>query len=202
MGPGALAPGKKNARRRNAWLIFFDESGISLLPVVRRTWAPRGKTPVIRHRFNWKRLSVAGALAYHSRRRRARVYLHLHPGAYNDEALIGVIEQLHSELRDDRATLLWDGLGGHWSRRMRAFLATQRHWLVVERLPAYAPELNPVEGLWAQLKGTHLANCGWDTIEAAASAATTGVGEVRRSQPLLFSFLAKARLPLHERHLD
>jgi hypothetical protein len=121
-----LAPRKKNARRRNAWLIFFDESGISLLPVVRRTWAPRGKTPVIRHHFNWKRLSIAGALCYHSRRRRARVYLHTHPGAYKDFVLMDVITQLGRELRGDRATLLWDGLAGHTSGAMKAFLATQR----------------------------------------------------------------------------
>ena len=196
MGARALAPGKKNARRRNAWVIFLDESGISLLPVVRRTWAPRGKTPVITHHFNWKRLSIAGSLAYHSRRRRARLYLHMHPGAYNDLALIEVIQQLRIELRGERATLLWDGLSGHWSGCMRAFLATQRSWLVVERLPAYAPELNPVESLWAQLKGHHLANCGWETIEEVASATAGGIAEIRRSQQLLFSFIHKAGLPL------
>lgn len=183
-------------------MIFLDESGISLLPVVRRTWAPRGKTPVITHHFNWKRLSIAGSLCYHSRRRRARVYLHLHPGAYNDAALIEVIKQLRTELRGDRATLLWDGLGGHRSGRMRAFLATQRRWLVVERLPAYAPELNPVEGLWSQLKGHHLANCGWDTIDEAAAASEDGIVQIGRSQQLLFSFIKKAGLPLHERHIN
>jgi hypothetical protein len=183
-------------------LIFFDESGISLLPVVRRTWAPRGKTPVLRHHFNWKRLSIAGALLYHSRRRRARVYLHMHPGAYKDFVLIEVIKQLRRELRGDRATLLWDGLSGHCSGAMRTFLATQRRWLVVERLPGYAPELNPVEGLWAQLKGQHLANCGWDTIDEAAVATQNGVAAIRRSQQLLFSFIENAGLPLHERHFD
>jgi transposase len=41
----------------------------------------------------------------------------------------------------------------HRSRAMRAWLNCQRSWLVVERLPAYAPELNPTEGLWSSLKG-------------------------------------------------
>jgi transposase len=40
---------------------------------------------------------------------------------------------------------------------MKAYLASQRSWLVVERLPAYAPELNPAEKLWANLKGGELA---------------------------------------------
>ena len=43
-------------------IVFWDESGVSLLPVTRRTWAPRGVTPVICHRFNWKRVSMAAAL--------------------------------------------------------------------------------------------------------------------------------------------
>src|SRR6266849_6807435 len=65
VGPAPLAHRKKNARRRRAWLVFEDESGFSQQPVVRRTWAPRGQTPILTHtRASWRRLSVAGALAF------------------------------------------------------------------------------------------------------------------------------------------
>src|SRR3989441_9789891 len=58
----ALAAAKKNAKRQRAWLVFEDESGVSQQPVVRRTWAPRGETPILIHTGgNWKRLSIAGA---------------------------------------------------------------------------------------------------------------------------------------------
>jgi transposase len=60
--------------------------------------------------------------------------------------LIGVLGELRRFLGGEKATLLWDGLPAHRSTTMRAWLNTQRSWLVVERLPAYAPELNPVEG--------------------------------------------------------
>src|SRR5829696_5865617 len=63
-GCGNGGPSKRRARRRGALIVFEDESGVSLLLAVRATWAPRGQTPVLRHRFNWKRLSMAGALAY------------------------------------------------------------------------------------------------------------------------------------------
>jgi transposase len=63
-----------------------------------------------------------------------------------------VLAELRRFLGGEKATLLWDGLPAHRSRAMQAWLHTQRHWLVVERLPAYAPELNPVEGLWSWLK--------------------------------------------------
>src|SRR6266852_3004255 len=63
VGPAPLASSKKNARRQRAWLVFEDESGVSQQPVVRRTWAPRGQTPVLTHtRANWRRLSVPGEL--------------------------------------------------------------------------------------------------------------------------------------------
>src|SRR6266496_6593442 len=59
VGPAPLARSKKNARRQRAWLVFEDESGFSQQPVVRRTWAPRGQTPVLTHTgANWQRLSV------------------------------------------------------------------------------------------------------------------------------------------------
>jgi len=59
-----------------------------------------------------------------------------------------VLEQLASFYAGQRVVLIWDGLSSHWSTRMRAYLDSQRDWLTVERLPAYAPELNPVEYLW------------------------------------------------------
>ena len=62
----------------------------------------------------------------------------------------------------EKATLIWDGLPAHRSRKMHAWLRSQRRWLVVERLPAYAPDLNPVEKAWANLKGAS-----WPTSPAS-----------------------------------
>ena len=64
-------------------------------------------------------------------------------GNYDTDTLIQVLAELRRFLGGEKATLLWDGLPAHRSRAMQAWLNTQRHWLVVERLPAYAPELNP-----------------------------------------------------------
>ncbi len=138
--------------------MFWDESGVSLLPVTRRTWAPRGHTPVIRHRFKWKRVSLAAALCYGSRGGGASLAFYRHPDAYDTDSLIQALGELRGFLGGQKATLLWDGLPAHRSKAMRAWLGRQRHWLVVEPLPGYAPELNPVEALWSNLKGVELAN--------------------------------------------
>ena len=143
-----MAQDQRGARAKSAWLVFFDESGVSLIPPVRRTWSRRGQTPILRHRMAWKRASMAAALGYRPDATKARLCFHLQQDAYNSDSLIGVLEQLAGFYRGQRVVLLWDGLSSHWSYKMRAHLDTQRHWLTVERLPAYAPELNPVEGLW------------------------------------------------------
>jgi hypothetical protein len=119
----------------------------------RRTWAPRGVTPVIRHRFKWKRISLAAGLCDGSRGGGAFLVFHRHPDAYDTDSLIQALGELRRFLGGRKATLLWDGLPAHRSPAMGAWLRRQRHWLVVEPLPAYAPELNPVEPLWANLKG-------------------------------------------------
>jgi len=176
--------------------VFWDESGVSLLPVTRRTWAPRGHTPVLRHHFKWKRTSLAAALCYGSRGGGAQLAVHQHPDAYDTDSLIGALEQLRGWLGGQKATLLWDGLPAHRSRVMRAWLGRQRSWLVVEPLPGYAPELNPVEALWSNLKGVELANLAGESLTEVTAAAERGIQRIRSTHYLAYSFLRHCGLSL------
>jgi hypothetical protein len=176
--------------------VFWDESGVSLLPVTRRTWAPRGHTPIVRHHFKWKRASLAAALCYGSRGGGAQLAFHQHPDAYDTDSLIGALDQLRGWLGGQKATLLWDGLPAHRSKVMGAWLRHQRSWLVVEPLPGYAPELNPVEALWSNLKGVELANLAGDTLAEVTAAAERGIQRIRGTPHLAFSFLRHCGLSL------
>jgi len=197
VGRAALARGKKNARRQHAWLVFEDESGVSQQPVVRRTWAPRGHTPVLTHTGgHWKRLSVAGALAFRWDARRTRFYFHTQPGSYQAVSLIRFLRALKRHFRGRRVILLWDGLGAHKSAAMTAYLARQRAWLTVERLPAYAPDLNPVEQVWGNVKGGELANVCAAELGALHRPLCAGFARVRRQSHLAFAFLRHAGLSL------
>jgi DDE superfamily endonuclease len=195
-----VAPDQKGARVKSAWLVFFDESGISLVPPVRRTWSPRGKTPILRHRHRgaWRRASMAAALGYYPDGTRARLCFHIQPDSYDTDSLIGVLQQLAGFYQGDQVVLLWDGLSAHWSYQMLAHLDAQRDWLQVERLPAYAPELNPVEYLWANLKGTELANFTGDTVPEVADQAERGIDRVCDSDRLVVGFLAHTGLTLDD----
>jgi transposase len=186
----ALGTAKKNARRRHAWLVFEDESGLSQQPVVRRTWAPRGETPILTHvGGHWTRLSIAGALAFRWDGRRSRFFFQTRPGTYKDVSLIGFLRQLKRHFRGGRIILIWDGLPGHKSALMRAYLARQRGWLTVEPLPGYAPELNPVEQVWGNLKGRELANVCARDLQALHAPLRAGCRRLRQHSTLPFSSL-------------
>jgi hypothetical protein len=90
-----------------------------------------------------------------------------------------VLKRLRRFLRGRPAVLVWDNLPAHHSQVMCDWLTSQRHWLQVEYLPAYAHDLDPVEGLWANLKGAELANLARDTVAEVLAAAQQGVARVR-----------------------
>jgi DDE superfamily endonuclease len=191
-----MAQDQKGARAKSAWIVFFDESAVSLIPPVRRTWSPRGHTPILRHRFGWKKASMAAALGYHASGQGARLCFHLQQPSYDTDTLIGVLEQLAGFYAGHKVVLIWDGLSAHWSTKMRAWLDSQHDWLTVERLPAYAPELNAVEYLWANLKDVELANLPTTTLAEVADATEQGIQRVCKSDSLIVGFLAHTGLSL------
>ena len=132
---------------------------------------------------------MAAAVCYGVRGGGAQLAFHLTAGNYDTDTLIEVLKELRRFLGGEKATLLWDGLPSHRSIAMRDWLNTQRSWLVVERLPAYAPELNPTEGLWSSLKAVELANLTTPTLGEVIEQAHRGIDRVRRTPHLAYSFL-------------
>jgi transposase len=181
---------KKNFRT----LIFMDESGFSEGSVIRRTWAPRGQTPILRPKGrSWRWMSAIGALVY--QQRRSRLLLLFQRGPVRGPGVLRFLRHLRRHTRGS-VLLLWDGLQAHRAAIVKDWLIANRHWLHVERLPGYAPELNPVEGFWAWLKGTSLANVCTDDLEPLVELARNGSRRLRRRPTLLRSFLGKAGLSL------
>lgn len=190
----ALAGSKKNAARQHAWIFFQDESGVSEQPSIRRTWSPKGQTPVLRHSFNWNKASVSAAIGYRWDGRRCRLITQTIDGSYNAERLITFLDEVKHRMRGQKVILIWDGLPAHRSTLMNQYLRNQRDWLRVERLPGYAPDLNPVEMLWANVKGSELANRCAANLAEVVDALNRGLGRVLRSCTLAFSFLHHAGL--------
>lgn len=115
-------------------------------------------------------------------------------GSYNSESLIVFLQDLRGHLRGKKAILVWDGLPAHKSKMIKEYLASQRSWLSEERLPGYAPDLNPVETLWGNVKGQEMANKCSQSLDEVVTALDSGMKRVRRSRTLPFSFLDHAGL--------
>jgi putative transposase len=139
-------------------------------------------------------MSASAALVYRWDGKRSRLFFQTKPGSYNTESLILFLKDLKRELRGKKCILIWDGLPAHKSKMMTAFLATQRDWLMVEVLPGYSPDLNPVEMLWGNVKGKELANRCAKELGEVADAFCEGIGRVRADPDLAFSFLDHAGL--------
>ena len=129
------------------------------------------------------------AVAFRWDFRRSGLFFQTRPGSYNDVTLIAFLNDLKREVRGRRISLVWDGLPSHKSGPMQAYLRAQRSWLTVERLPGYAPDLNPAELVWGNVKGRELANLCADNLGEVEQELRAGLRRVRRSPTLAFAFL-------------
>lgn len=126
--------------------------------------------------------------------RRSGLCVQTRPGSYNDVTLIEFLNNLKREFRRRRVVLVWDGLPSHRSAPMQAYLRAPRSWLTVERLPGYAPDLNPAELVWGNVKGGELANLCADDLAEVEHELRAGLRRVGRSSTLAFAFLTHTGL--------
>jgi transposase len=150
---------KKKARRQGAHLALIDESGLMMAPLLRRTWAPRGETPsLLQSGAHRKKVSVAATLWLSPLRDHLGLYFHTLADGYFDNWYMTAF--LEAMLRDlpGRFVVVWDGGTMHKGEPIRELEAHFADRLSLERLPPFAPVLNPVEALWSWLKYSRLNN--------------------------------------------
>lgn len=168
-------------------MVFIDESGLSTRPTRVRTWALRGQTPLLQETFNWKSLSIIGGLAL------MRFYFQIHKGSIKGPQVIEFLKHLQRHV-PGKILLLWDGAAIHRSALVKQYIASTRGRLAVERLPAYAPELNPVEYMWAHLKTHEIANLLVTHAWELSLEATAALRKMRRRPSIITACYAQAEL--------
>jgi transposase len=172
--------------------VFVDESGFLLIPNVCRTWAPRGKTPCLLHRYRHDRLSVCSGVVVSPKHRRVALYLRCQPRNFSGLDIRAFLRHLLRHLRGP-VVLLWDRGPIHRRREVRAFVAAHPR-LDIHEFPAYAPELNPAEYVWAQTDRA-LANGAPDNLKQLRQRLDSSARRLRRSQRLLWSCIYASDLP-------
>ena len=190
-----MAADKKGALERAATLVFYDEGGFSLKPSVRSTWAPRGQTPLLRHKFNWKRLHATANVVCQPDGSACDLFLSVQEQAIAEDAVSAHLNALHQQV-SGVLFVLWDGLPAHRSKKVQQHIVANADWLQVHRFPAYAPELNPVEQIWNHTKYRELANYLPEDLAALQDAVGFSLAGTRFQQRLLRSCFRYANLQL------
>ncbi len=152
-------------------------------------WSPKGQTPTLQYNFNWDKISVVAGITFRN------FYFRLYDKSVRSTEIIdfltALLRHMHGPL-----TIVWDRLSAHKSRATTNFVNTHKDRLCVEFLPAYAPELNPVEYIWAYWKQHTLPNvCPKDYWSLNQTARRT-LKRMRRRPRLIAAFWKQAELPL------
>ena len=182
-----MARPKKIAARQRRIIVFIDESGLSERPCRARTWAPRGETPVLQYTFSWKQLSVMAGISA------LRFHFRFFNGSIKAPQVVEFLKALHATI-GGKLLSVWDRLQAHRSKLVRQYVEEQRGAIALEYLPPYAPELNPVEYIWAYLKSHAMPNfCARDLGELRHHASSR-LRSMQRRTTLVRAFWRQAEL--------
>jgi putative transposase len=173
-------------------VLFLDETGLMLQPLVRRTWAPTGQRPVLYCWDRHDRLSVIAGLTLSAHRRRIGLYFAIHRRNVQTAEVEEFIRQVQQHVHRPLLVVM-DRLAAH---RAAAKRLARAKWFTCVWLPGYAPDLNPVEALWSQTKYSDLANYVPEDALDLEIAAESSLEDTEGDQTLLQSFFHAARLKL------
>jgi transposase len=174
-----------------AHLVFLDESGFLLIPSVHKTWSPVGQTPIVPHRYRHDRISAISGIAVSPRRFRCSLYCHLHDDHIQGEEVAAFLRHLLQQIHGHVIALLDNGQI-HRGEPVQELLAQTRRLHLVP-FPAYAPELNPDEGVWNQWK-SRLANGRPDTKADLMDVLSEEICRLAKSQQLLRGCIQQSEL--------
>jgi transposase len=184
-------------RRRGAHLVFLDESGFLLSPLVRRTLAPRGQTPVHRCRDRRDRISAISCITYSPVNLTPGLYFRLMPDNENVRAVdvVAFLEAVRRRLRHG-LTVVWDGSNIHDKALVVRRWLAEHPEVVTHKFPAYTPELNPQEGVWGWTKYGRLANYAPDNVHRLRARVSEELEYLRTHPYELDAFVHHSNLPL------
>ena len=188
-----LAARKKNAARLGAHIVFADESGFLLIPTVVRTWAPRGKTPIHRHRQGRRdKISVISGISLSPKRHRLGLYYLLFFENIAHEEVCVFLRALLRHLRGPIIALL-DNSTTHKGEPLEK-LRRQHPRLTIEHFPSYAPDLNPDEGVWSLAK-KELANSCPKDVDELMEDVIRSINRIKASPQKLRGCILQSELP-------
>lgn len=182
---------RERARKERRALVFVDEAGFYLLPGVVKTYAPQGRTPVLREKLTRDHLSVMAGMTPEG-----KVYTLARQESLNGWHSIELLVHL-GRVAGRRLLVIWDGSPIHRRSEVTQFVSDTRGAVRLEALPGYAPDLNPWdEGGWNHLKHVEMRNLVCRDLEELHEQFHLAIGRVRHKPRLIRSFFAQAGLDI------
>lgn len=182
------------SKKRGSTLAFIDEAGYSMIPTLKKQWAPKGQTPVVRHRNRWHRkINVIGALCVNASGDPPSLSLQWHPDEHVDQTKVAMFLNALIKEHDANLDVIWDNLSSHGGPMVRKVLEHHPQ-LRLHRLPAYAPDLNPIEGVWSLTKYHRMANHDIDDLDTLQATALAAIADVAAQPQLLHACIKHAGL--------
>jgi transposase len=178
-----LAGDQKKARRGHWTILWVDEAAFYLLAGVVRTYAPTGHPPLLEVPLSRDHLAVISGITM-----RGRVLHQVQDHAFKAPDIARFLRHVLRQV-PGRVVIIWDGAPIHRGEAVQALLAQpegQRLWL--EQLPGYAPELNPAEGVWHQLKQVELRNVCCHSQAELSDELRLAIGRLRQKPQLIHGF--------------
>jgi transposase len=189
MARAEVATDQKKAIEEGRTIVYVDEAGFYLLPSVVRTYAPRGQTPMLVAPKTYQHLSVSSGITA-----TGQLVTHMQTKAYRGATIVGFLRHLLNQI-SGKILVLWDGARMHRSKAVQQFLSTRSDpRLHLERLPAYAPDLNPDEGVWHYLKNVELRNVVCETLQELRYEVRLAIARLRHKRSVIQACIAHARL--------
>ncbi|WP_255203759.1 transposase [Myxococcus sp. AM011] len=194
MAETRLAPHQKGARRSGRAIAFVDETGSSFRARVASTWAPVGHPPTLRRRDKRREVSSIVALIAPYGRKPARLYSRHREGSFTSQDIIEALRYFRRNVGRP-LTIVWDGLNQHHSAETLDFVARHPEDFRLERLPGYAPDLNPEEGCNGVVKA-ELRNATPDSVAELRAQARASFVRLGHRHDVLAAFFLHAGLRL------
>ena len=170
------------ARQSGADVYFWDESGFRADTVHGKTWAPKGKTPVVNRPGQRQSISAASAV-----NAKGGFWFATYQGALNAELFIALLKKMMKG-RSKPVHLVVDGLPAHKKLNVREYIASTQGKLTMHVLPGYAPDLNPDELVWSHVKRTGVARNPLRAGEKLDLRIEQQLHDVQRNRRLVRSF--------------
>ncbi len=169
--------------------MFVDEAGFYLLPMAVKTYAPCGQTPLLRVPLTRDHLSAISGLTPDG-----KVYMMVQDTAFDGPAIVRFLRHLLRHI-PGKLLVIWDGLPAHHGQVVKDFLAQgAARRLHLERLPGYAPDLNPDEGVWHYLKSVELRNLCCQDLSELRRALRLAIWRLRQKVHILVGCFEQVRL--------